>query len=164
MRKGREMRFLRILHILVAGILITNLTACGFTPVYGTNSQSAQALLDIQIAPPNTHEEYLFVRNIEDRLGRNPNAGMLLKYKIKIYGEGVNALGAARARLIGKVAYHVISLSTDEIIAKGSVENFAGYATDNLSYLSVKRDATDRLMQILANQTITDMMIKLQAN
>jgi len=151
----------RISQMLLAGTIAIGLAACGFTPVYGTNSQSAQALSDIQIAPPNNQAEYLLVRNLEDHWGQNPNAGMLLKYNLQLYDEGVSALGAARAQRIGTVAYRVISLTTDEIIATGFVENFVGYTTDNLS---IDRDATERLMQILADQTITDLMIKLQAN
>ena len=158
------MRFFRILQILVAGILITNLTACGFTPVYGTNSQSAQTLSNIQIAPPNTRNEYLFVSKLEERLGRNPNAGIRLKYNIHIFSEGLEVFGASRAQRVGIVRYRLISLDDDKLLAKSSVRNFVGYDPGNSFYEGAKRDATERLIQTLVDKTVTDIIIKLQAN
>ena len=157
------MRFLRLPRILVACTLIMNLVACGFTPVYSEGPQSAKTLSDIQIAAPNTREEYLFVRSLEERLGRNENADLLLKYNIRIRSEGLEVFGAARARQVGSVSYQLISSSDNSTIATGSVSSFTGYSPEDLAYLSTKRDASERLVQILVDKTVTDIIIKLQA-
>jgi LPS-assembly lipoprotein len=162
MGMNSQMRFSRVTQILVTCTLIMNLVACGFTPVYKEGSQSAQTLSDIQVAAPSTREDYLFVRNMEERLGRNDNAKLLLAYNIQIYSEGIELYGAARARQVGVVRYRLITYDNNTTIATGVVDSFTGYDTDGLGYLRNRRNATERLMQILTDKTITDIIIKLQ--
>ena len=142
-------------------LMLTGLAACGFTPVYGTGSKTGQILSDIEVAAPNSREEYLLVRDLEEQLGRNPTAAHILRYNLALSEQGLAITGASRSHVIGQVSYQLVSKSTGETIASGAVESFTAFLTkDNLS-VAAQRDASERLMKILANKIVTDISLKL---
>lgn len=150
-----------IFYVFKILVLLLGLAGCGFTPVYAPGSRDAQNLSNIRVAPPpNTRVGYLFVRDLEDRLGRNPNAELLLNHSIWVFEEGVE-FGVERAQVVGKVDYQLVSQSDNVVLATGSVESFTSYSSASLLYDSARRAAEERLMQILANKTITDLMVEL---
>lgn len=161
MGRGCDMGYQKVASFLGASAMLASLVACGFTPVYGPDAKAGQTLSDIQVEPPNSREEYLFVRNIEERLGRNLSANNVLKHTISVSETGVDIFGAARSRVMGVVRYQLVSRDTGQVIVTGSVESFTGYSLDDNVFKAGKRDAAERLMKILADKTVTDLMLKL---
>ena len=142
-------------------IMMVGLAACGFTPVYGTGSETGEILSDIHVTAPNNREEYLLVRNLEEKLGRNSSAQHVLRYNISLSEQGLDLTGASRVHVLGSVSYQLVSQDSGQVIASGMVDSFtAFYVKDRLSE-SAQRDATDRLMQILADKLITDLSLKI---
>ncbi|NUH63720.1 hypothetical protein HTT03_09755 [Sulfitobacter sp. S0837] len=155
------MKVLRSGKILVICALLAGLPACGFTPVYGTNSETGAILSDIEVAAPNTREEYFLVRDLEEQLGRNLSAKHILNYDIELSEQGLELAGASRSHVLGRVSYQLISKSTGQTIASGAVESFTSFLTrDNLS-VAAQRDASERLIKILADKLTTDISLKL---
>lgn len=146
--------------LFAACILVLTLAACGFKPVYAPGSPVAQNLSDITPADPYNHVGYLFVRDLEERIGHNPDAGMLLKYDIAILETGLE-IDAARVQISGEVGYHLISRADGSPVTSGSVTSFVAYSPEGELYVAARRDALERLMRILADKTVTDLMVKL---
>ena len=140
---------------------MVGLAACGFTPVYGTGSETGRILSDIHVTAPNNREEYLLVRNLEEQLGRNSGAEHVLRYNISLSQEGLGLTGANRAHVLGSVSYQLVSQGNGQVIASGSVDSFtAFYVKDQLS-VAAQSDAIERLMKILADKLITDLSLKI---
>ncbi|MFG6665307.1 hypothetical protein ACGYKB_18830 [Sulfitobacter sp. 916] len=158
------MRRLKAIPVFAALVLIVGLAGCGFTPVYGTGSTVGQALSDIQLEAPNTREEYLFVRNMEQRLTRNPAAQTTLKYSISFSEKGLDLIGVSRSQLLGSVSYRLISQADGQVVASGSVESFTSFSPRDDFPLVAIRDARERLFQILADRVISDLTAKLAMN
>ncbi len=134
--------------------------ACGFTPVYAPGSDVAVALSDIELEEPKNEQSYLFVREMEDRLGRPANASRLLKYKITIRGEGVES-ETERRRFVGAATYQLFEKKTDSIVASGAVDTFTGYSVSDGIFVAARQDAIKRLIVILADQMTRELTIKL---
>lgn len=149
-------------YFLITWALISLLSAasCGFTPVYAPGTGTQQALSEIEIAEPKSKQSYLFVREMEDRIGRSTNPSKLLKYEVKIRGEGVES-DSDRRRFVGVVTYRLIENETKKLVASGSVDSFAGYSVSDGLLISAREDAVDRLIVILADQVTRELIAKL---
>ncbi|MDF3351831.1 hypothetical protein HKX17_16920 [Sulfitobacter sp. KE34] len=155
------MRTLRAGKIFAILIIIFGLAACGFTPVYGTGSETGRILSDIHVTAPNNREEYLLVRNLEEQLGRNSGAQHTLTYNISLSQQGLGLTGANRVHVLGSVSYQLVSQGNGQVIASGLVDSFtAFYVKDQLS-VAAQSDAIERLMKILADKLITDLSLKI---
>lgn len=158
------MQHQRATRFLAAHVMIISLAACGFTPVYGPEAQTGHKLSDIQIASPNSREGYLFVQYMEERLGRNLDAGTVLKHNISIFEDGLDVIGASRSQVVGNIRYQLVSQDDDQVITTGSVQSFTAYSQTVASTGSYQRNATERLIKILADKVITDLTFKLSSN
>lgn len=155
------MGYLRAAPLLAMCVMIASLSACGFTPVYAPGTQIDQRFSEIEIAPPNNGFEYLLVRNLEERIGRNPSGDTMLEHTLIIFEEGLEILGAARSQTVGEVRYRLVSKDTGQVIATGSVKSFTAYTPNSQGLSATQRDTVERLMQILADRTISDLTLKL---
>ena len=145
---------------LQAAVLTIGLASCGFTPVYAPDSETAAALSDISLAAPKNEHSYLFVREMEERLGRASGGSKLLNYKITIKGEGVES-DSDRRRFVGVVLYDLVDQDTSKTVLTGSADSFTGYSVSNGLFVSARQDALERLIVILSDQVTRDLMIKL---
>ena len=150
----------RIGKIFLAALMTLGLASCGFTPVLAPGSNSAAALSDIVVEEPKNQFGYLFVREMEQRVGRNLDGSKLLKYKITVRGEGIES-DTDRRRFVGLIIYELIDTKTATPIAVGSVDSFVGYSVSDGLFISARQDAIERLIIILANQVTRELMIKL---
>ena len=150
------MRGLQILFL----VLATGLASCGFTPVYAPGSESAANLSDIRIAAPRNEQGYLFVREMEERLGRNSQASKFLKFNITIRGEGVES-ETERRRFVGAVSYELLDIRSQAVLARGSVDSFTGYSVSGGLIVSARQDAVQRLVVILADKLVQELIVKL---
>ncbi len=148
-------------RLLLIGFMALGTASCGFTPVHAPGSKTSQALSEIIVAPPgNNRASYILVVNLEDRIGRNPDGNKVLQHGIRIRQQGFGSFGRPfnRTQMIGKVRYRVVSLEDDRVLFGGTVENFVTFFTnDNNIKTSVRKDAIERLMTILADQLTMEL-------
>lgn len=142
---------------------IAALGACGFTPVYAPGGVGENLRNTILLAEPDSRNEFVFVAQIEQRLGRAQEPAYAMNYTITTRSEGVGVTPTqetTRYNLFGKVSYEIIDRSNGEKISGGTVENFTGYSATSLivGTQSVTRDANQRLMVILADQVVARLI------
>jgi len=143
-------------------LLVFVSASCGFTPVYAPGSKTNAALSDIVVAPPkNDRANYIFVKELEDRIGRNLNAGKVLKHDIWVseVDPGLES-SAPRTQLLGKVTYQVASLDDGRALFGGTVGNFVAYSPLSDITTAASNDAEERLMTILADQMVTELIAR----
>jgi hypothetical protein len=144
-------------------LLALGTASCGFEPVYAPASKTAAALSDIVVAPPNNYRaSYIFVREMEDRLGRNLNGGKILEHDVWVYDDNPGFLSSGgRIRRVGKITYKVLSAEDGRLLFSGSVENFVTFVVDSVVTTSVVAEATDRLVIILVDQMTAQLTARL---
>ncbi len=139
-------------------IFVLGTVSCGFTPVYGTDSKTGAALSDIIVAAPsNALSSYLFVVEMEERIGRNPNGNKVLEHDILIterISEGV----VGKVQLIGRVSYKVMSIQDNQLLFDGIQDNFITVATDSTGRRGSFEEARANLTSILANQVTAQLI------
>ncbi len=139
------------------------IAACGFTPVHAPGDGGTQLRGMINIAEPDSRNDFDFAARIEDRLGHDSGAPYLFTYKITIREEGVGVTPAqetTRYNVFGTVAYQITPQGGKTPIHTGQVENFTGYSATALivGTQSSTRDANQRLMTVLADQVIARLL------
>ena len=147
----------RLLLVVLMGL---GTASCGYTPVHAPGSETSQALSEIIVAPPgNNRASYIFVVNLEDRIGRNLDGNKVLQHRIGIRQQNFGSFGRPfnRTQMIGKVTYRVVSLEDNRVLFGGAVENFVTFLTNDDITTSVRKNAIEDLMTILADQLKTDL-------
>jgi LPS-assembly lipoprotein len=134
--------------------------SCGFTPVYAPGSKAPAELSEISVAPPkNNRANFLLVAELENRIGRNLNGNNILEHNISLSIENTGLFNRSnRAQLIGNITYSVVSTKDGRSLYSGSVENFVTFVTDSRTTTSPFDDALERLVSILVDQIITNLM------
>ncbi|MCV2892464.1 LPS assembly lipoprotein LptE [Lentibacter sp. XHP0401] len=144
------------------------LGACGFTPVYGPESDARALLGAIEVDPPRDREGYLLVRHLEERLGRTSNAAYALSVSIELDTERMAITAdnvATRYNLLGKATYALRALDGGKVVSSGIVQSFTAYSTtgSTAATRAAEKDATERLMVILGDKIVTRLMaVKLE--
>lgn len=147
---------------LLISLLLIGLASCGFTPVYAPGTNSAAALSEIKVAEPKNEPGYIFVREMEDRIGQATNPTKLLNFRIAINGEGIES-DTERRRFVGVVYYKLIDLNTRAVLEQGTVDSFASYSVSDGLFISARQEAIKRLVIILADQLTRELIVKLAA-
>lgn len=157
----------------VFGILGLGVAACGFTPVYGPGGAAEGLRGTIAIDPPADTASSALVTRFENRLGRAGAAEYRLSADLSVTDEDLGVTPdreITRHRLHGRLAFRLLRLSEDEIVARGEVTSFTGYsapvfgatrgsvAGNTVSVLTAERDARERLMVILADRLVDRLL------
>ncbi|MDF1855714.1 LPS assembly lipoprotein LptE [Pseudooceanicola sp.] len=135
------------------------LAACGFEPVYAPGGGGSRLIGRVRPADPQTTEDYIFVREVETRLGRAPEGGLVLAYATKVAEERM-AISTSnittRFNVIGTITYQLKDAASSVVLNKGKVDSFTSYSTtgSTVATQAARRDARERLMVILANLVI----------
>jgi LPS-assembly lipoprotein len=142
---------------------IIALTACGFTPVYGTDGTANVLMNSVLVQEPKTRNGYLLTKQLETRLGRttDPRFDLGLEITTTLDTLNINAKGdIERYNLIGSATYTLHDKQTGEITASGKVISFAGYSATGTTVATqaAQQDAQKRLMIILADLIITNLI------
>lgn len=140
------------------------LAACGFTPVYGTGGTGTALRGKVAVQAPETEDGYLLVRDLEDRLGRAgvPEFDLAFTLVTITQGQAVTLSNQTdRYSIVGQADYVLTRIATGDIAASGNVRNFTGYSATGTTVetLAGERDARKRLMSILADQIVRDLML-----
>lgn len=137
---------------------------CGFTPVYGPGGSGESLRGSVAVAEPSDRNSFLFVAELEQRLGRNLNAPYRLDYGLTITPEaaGISPTGTTtRYTVLGEASYTLKEAGTDRVVASGTVDGFTGYSATGPSSAiqGASRDATERLIVILADKLVTRLSL-----
>lgn len=141
-------------------LVLPFLAACGFTPVHGPNGVGTALQNNLLVDEPATRQGFFLTRQIEDRLGRanDPAFGLAVTLKTSEEALAIDADGdIARYNILGTADYTLRDIATGAIVGSGTVSGFTGYSTTGttVASLAAQRDATERLMTLLADQIIT---------
>ena len=140
------------------------LAGCGFTPVYGPDGTGAALLGQLSLDQPQDRNAYLLQRRIEERLGQATAGAWRLSTQIKTddIGLGFTKDGdITRYNINGTTDYILRRTSSSEIFRQGKIQHFTSYSATGttVATLAAKRDAEVRLMTILADQIIDQLLI-----
>jgi LPS-assembly lipoprotein len=153
----------RRLLALLAATLPAGAAACGFRPAYGPGAP-AEGLRDrVAADPPVTRNDFDFVAAIEDSLGRSADPAYRLGYRIdvQVISLAVTPDGSIlRYNYVGNVAWLLRDAATGATLAQGSTNSFTASAAtrSTIAAAASETDATVRLMQILADQVVTQLL------
>jgi LPS-assembly lipoprotein len=139
------------------------LTACGFQPAFAPGGSGASLLNRVRVEAPTDQNAYLLTREIEERLGRGNDTAYSLSLttltserQLAINREG----NTDRFHIVGVVTYSLRDLRTGQIVGSDTVDNFVGYSATGTTVVTLasERDASERLMTLLADQIVTNLL------
>ena len=138
-------------------------TACGFTPVYGTNGNASVLLNSVLVQEPKNREGYSLTKQIEKRVGRATDPRFKLGVTVTTSEAALNVDSTGninRYNVLGLVEYTLRDTQTGQIAASGRVDSFTGYSASGttVSAQAAKEDAQERLMIILADLLISNLI------
>jgi LPS-assembly lipoprotein len=143
-----------------AALFGTALSGCGFAPAYGPGGAATKLQDSILADEPSDRAGFIFVRRLEERLGRGAPARYGLSYSID-FEERALAINAAnvtaRINVIGQLTYALRDLETDKVLSSGKVDSFTSYSATGTTVATsaAKRNAEERLLTILTDQLVT---------
>jgi LPS-assembly lipoprotein len=139
------------------------LAACGFTPAYAPGGSGTGLQNTILAAEPHDKPAFDLVERLEERLGPSDNPRFGLNYKIALtpVGVGITTNNAiTRYNLTGVVDWNLTDTATGARLTGGKAENFTSYSAtgSTVASLSAQEDASQRLMRIIADQIVTQLL------
>lgn len=144
---------------------LAGLAGCGFTPVYGPQGAGTALLDAIALPVPFGDAAYAFNKRFEERLGRPRDTALYdltLTLEVTDQSIAVTATGSAtRGRLIGRAIFALTDHASGKQLHQGRTNAFTGYSTtgSTVATRAAARDALERLVAILADQVIDDLVL-----
>ena len=140
------------------------IAGCGFTPIYGLKGEGAALLGQILMGKPKNRNAYLLQQRIEERLGQATSGKWLLIPRITTenIGLGYTEDGEiTRYNIAGSADYTLRRAGSQEVSKQGKVQHFTSYSATSttVATLAAERDARARLMTILADQIIDQLLL-----
>jgi LPS-assembly lipoprotein len=135
------------------------LTACGFTPAFGTKGPAQVLVGTVHAADPVDKNGFDFVQRIEERFGRPSQDLYDLTYVITttIVGVGITLDGAiTRYNLTGALDWTLTRRADKLRMTGGHIDQFTSYSATGSSVagLTAETDAALRLMRLLADEVV----------
>ena len=152
--------------LIVSGLALAGLAGlvgCGFTPVYGPDGGAAALQNSVAVKDPRNRNEFDLSGALIAKLGATSTARYELSYDLSISTASVaisSTNTTTRRDLIGTARYRLTRISDDSTVASGSTRAFTGYSTTGSTQATqtARDDAGRRLMQILADQIVQDLI------
>jgi LPS-assembly lipoprotein len=150
----------------LTGLLgVSALGGCGFAPVYGPEGGGSALQGAVALVEPRNEAGYHFNRRFEERLGRG-GAGARYSLGLRLQSDeqdmgSTSAGNTTRYRLIGRAFYTLVETGSGETLLEGRTNAFTGYSTtgSTVATRAAKADAQRRLMVLLADQVIDDLLL-----
>ncbi|MEO6300530.1 MAG: LPS assembly lipoprotein LptE [Paracoccaceae bacterium] len=144
-------------------LAILALSACGFTPAFGTKGPAEGLLGTVRTADPTDKNSFDFVQRMDERLGRPTAPAFDLAYTIKTLpvGVGITTSGAiTRYNLTGSVVWSLTRRADHVRLTGGTVQSFTSYSAtgSTVAGLAAEEDAGLRLMRLLADEIVMRMV------
>jgi LPS-assembly lipoprotein len=141
------------------------LAACGYRPAFAPGSTASGLLEGVAVDAPGTRDAFSLVQRLEERLGRTGTPRFRLSYRIETdeTGLAITPAGAiTRFNVTGSVAYSLTRAEDGGEVAAGRVSSFTSYAASGttVSTGAARSDAYLRLMRILADRIVTELVAK----
>ncbi len=138
------------------------LSACGFTPAFGTKGPAEGLLGAVRTADPTDKNSFDFVQRMDEQLGRPTTPAFDLAYAITTapIGVGITPAGAiTRYNLTGAVDWSLTRRADGVRVTGGHVESFTSYSAtgSTVAGLAAEADAALRLVRLLADQVVMRM-------
>lgn len=135
------------------------LSACGFTPAFGTKGPAEGLLGTVRTADPKDKNSFDFVQRMEERLGRPTNPLYDLAYTITTVpvGVGITLNGAiTRYNLTGALDWTLTRRADQQRVTGGHIDSFTSYSAtgSTVAGLTAETDASLRLMRLLADDVV----------
>ncbi|MEM9754907.1 MAG: LPS assembly lipoprotein LptE [Pseudomonadota bacterium] len=139
------------------------LSACGFAPIYGSGGPGQTLRGRVAVDAPTSRVSFELVARLEDRLGRADRAIYRLTHNIGLERQGIAVTGAnniSRVRITGRADYTLREVASGVQVLAGTVTTFTAYSTtgSTLATDTAERDAEDRLMVILADRMVDELL------
>jgi len=140
------------------------LGACGFEPVYAPSTSTNSVRNNFDLSAPTDRGTYQFYHNLKGQISDNPQAQYALSYTISqsATNAATDADGKShRGVLKGSLAYRITRKINGETVKTGNVKGFTSYPALASSVASdaAGRDATKRLMKILSDNLVDELMM-----
>lgn len=155
--------FNRRSFLLFAAASGVTLAGCGFTPTYGQKGTASRFLNNIAVDAPTDQNTYVLVRELEDRLGRVSQGAYGLSVAVKTAEETAakNISGViTRFDITGEATFALRDIASGEVLTSGKTQNFVSYSASGttVATLAAETDAYERLMVILTDQIVANLM------
>jgi LPS-assembly lipoprotein len=139
------------------------LTGCGFTPVYGPQGSAEGLHGAIAVDPPRDAEGFVYVRQLEGRLGvaDAPRYRLTSELALREQELGITSDQViTRYQLIGAAEFSLIDMATNKVAVAGSVNTFTSYSATGtpVATRAAQTDAQDRLMIALADLVVARIL------
>lgn len=144
-------------------VCVMALAACGFTPAYAPGAAGLALQNTILAAEPRDKPAFDLVERIEERLGPSDTPRFALAYTIQLkpVGVGISTANAiTRYNLTGAVDWALNDVTTGARLTGGRAESFTSYSAtgSTVAGLAAEEDAAQRLMRILADQIVSQLL------
>ena len=154
--------------LLVSGLALAGLAGCGFTPAYAPGGSGARLQGNVAANAPRSRAGYLLLQRIEERLGRNDAAPLILSTDLALTRVDVGVTSGdetTRTRIFGAATWRLQAASDGAELASGTVENFTAFSTtgSTVATAAAERDAEARLMIILADAVVEALVLEAPA-
>lgn len=144
-------------------LLMALLAGCGFQPAFGPDGAATGLQNAIAVADPADKNGFDLVERLEQRLGRSRDPVYALTYDITTRSSGVgitpdNAI--TRFTISGTIRFALTRRGDGATLSAGTVESFTSYSASatTVSTLAAERDAGTRLMRLLADQIVAQLV------
>jgi LPS-assembly lipoprotein len=143
----------------------TALGACGFTPVYGPDGGGSALQGAVSLPDPKNAAGYHFNLRFEERLGRGgAGAPYTLGLQLQTDEQDMGSTSAGnttRYRSIGRAFFTLVDTASGTTLLEGRTNAFTGYSTtgSTVATRAAQADAQRRLMVLLADQVIDDLLL-----
>ncbi|MGI9393376.1 MAG: LPS assembly lipoprotein LptE [Boseongicola sp.] len=142
------------------------LAGCGFEPVYAPEGRAHGLRGRIDVAEPADEEGFALVQRLEDRLGSTAGGDLMLNAEIRVEEKAVGLLpdgSISRYNVLGQVNWSLNDGSGPQI--SGNERSFTSYSATSTTVATIvaQRDARERLMIILADRIVADILAEADA-
>jgi len=154
----------RALALGLGGCTAALLAGCGFQPLYGPAGSGAALDGATVVAQGGGPNDFTLTRALQDRLGAPGSAPRFrLTTALSVSSEQVavtTAQSTNRFNLIGTVDYTLTDIGTGSSVHAGRVDGFNSFSAvgTSLATRTAQQDALDRLMVILADRVMIDLL------
>ncbi|MBV0913660.1 LPS assembly lipoprotein LptE [Anianabacter salinae] len=147
----------------IACLSLLGLAACGFSPVYAPGGSGTALQASVAARDPVNRSEFIYLDALEARIGRPASPEYTLDYALSVTSQSIGITAAdvtTRYTLTGAAQITLRNEATGETVLSDTVSGFTGYSTTGtqLATASAARDATERLMTILADRTVNRLL------
>jgi LPS-assembly lipoprotein len=154
-------------HI-ISVLAVMPLGACMFKPTYGPGGSGSALLGQVLVTDPTNKNGFDFFQRISNRLGIPTAPIYRLNYVLstRVANVGISQANVlTRFNVLGTASWSLLDLRGEQIVASGKVDNFSSYSStgSTVAELAAKEDASLRLMRMLADQVLLEMIAQNQS-